>query len=167
MKILRSGILALGLTVLGNTAVMAQSNNSPIAFGVGGGNAGISLGHRQAILNSKLLGQRPNALVRGPSGGLLEIDRRGRNAFVRIPGDGAFLPGVRPNQGWGTGLGTGLGWNLISFSTGGVIRNQSAQSLNSWISLVPSDPEGQAIGYYGTGNDSTPIDAWIMQLDHI
>lgn len=168
MKIASTAIIAVAASLACVNLASAQVGNAPYSPGASRPAAGISLGYRQAILNAKILGQRPRALVRGPSGELLTIQRSGRNALVLNPGDGSYVPGARPNAGWPTGLGTGLGWNLVSFSgAGGGYRSAPSQSLNSWISLVPSGPDGNAsnLGIFSGGG--SPIDTWIMQLGQI
>lgn len=169
MKISSTAILAAAASLVCVNLASAQVGNAPYSPGISQPGAGISLGHRQAILNAKIYGQRPKALVRGPSGELLSIQRSGRNALVLNPGDGNFVPGARPNAGWPTGLGTGLGWNLISFGAGGGYRSEPSQSLDTWISLVPSGPDGSMSNYgiFSNGSGGTPINTWIMQLDLI
>lgn len=159
--------IAVATTLVCAGAASAQVGNTPYAPGAARAGAGISFGYRQAITNAKIYGQRPRALVKGPSGALLNIQRSGRNALVFNPGDGSYVPGARPNAGWPTGLGTGLGWNLPAFSSGGGYAAAPSQSLNMWISLVPSGPNGEtsSVGLYSDGG--TPIDSWIMQLNMI
>ncbi|MEX0694030.1 MAG: hypothetical protein WD075_06275 [Rhodospirillales bacterium] len=168
MNIRTVTIVAAAMTLVFAGTASAQVGNSPYAPGASRAGAGISFGYRQAIINAKILGQRPRALVRGPSGELLDVQRNGRNALVRSPDGSSYLPGARPNAAWPTGLGTGLGWNLATYSSGGGgYRAAPTQSLNSWISLIPSGVDG-SISNYGLYNDGgTPIDTWIMQLDLI
>jgi hypothetical protein len=168
MRIASTAVIAVAVSLACADMVFAQTGNTPYSPGVSRVGAGISLGYRQAILNAKILGQRPRALVRGPSGELLTVQRSGRNALVLNPGDGSYVPGARPNAGWPTGLGSGLGWNLVAFSgAASGYRSAPAQSLNSWISQIPSGPDGSAssLGVFGDG--SSPIDTWIMQLEQI
>tara|TARA_R110002167_G_scaffold366389_1_gene595668 strand:- start:5379 stop:5885 length:507 start_codon:yes stop_codon:yes gene_type:complete len=168
MRNLSKAIIAVAVSLTCVNVASAQVGNAPYSPGASRTGAGISFAYRQAILNAKILGQRPRALVRGPSGELLTIQRRGRNALVLYPGDGSFIPGARPNAGWPTGLGTGLGWNLASYSGSvGGYRSAPAQSLNSWVSLLPSSADGatSSFGLYSDGG--TPIDTWIMQLNQI
>jgi hypothetical protein len=160
--------IAVAATLACAGTASAQLVNAPYSPGASRPGAGISFGYRQAILNAQILGQRPSALVRGPSGELLDVRRSGRNALVLNPGDGSYVPGARPNAGWPTGLGTGLGWNLASYAGAvGGYRSAPGESLNMWISLVPSGPDGarSSFGLYNDGR--TPIDTWIMQLEQI
>lgn len=156
-------ILALGIALLSSAPVLAQSN---MPYQAAGG-VGISLGYRQAILNDRLLGSRPSALVRGPSGELLDVERRGSQAFLRSPDSGAFLPGARPNSGWPTGLGTGLGWSGTSL-TGNSVRYIGARgmsdSVTSWIAMLPADNEQAYWGGLRSDGGATPMDIWIRQL---
>jgi hypothetical protein len=166
MKSLMTSMISATIMLVGVGTASAQSSNTPYFPGASRSGAGISFGYRQAILNAKILGQRPRALVRGPSGALLDVQQAGRNAMVVNPGDGSFVPGARPNQGWPMGLGTGLGWNLASYyRAGGGYYSPSGESLNSWISLVPSGPDGARLAFGLYNDDRTPIDAWIMQLE--
>jgi len=159
---------ALMFAVVGGAVVpppaLAQ-NNLPYRAGSG---VGISLGARQAIINEKIQGSRPSELLRGPSGLLFGIENRNDQALVRSPEGGAFLPGMRPNSGWATGLGTGLGWGGISSGGGGYYLGSSSSSMSTWISMLPATP-GRP--FYGPGavfgNSSTPINAWIGQLARI
>ena len=166
IRLFSTAVLA-GMLAFAGTAA-AQVSNTPYSPGASRPGAGISLGYRQAILNAEILGQRPRALVKGPSGELLGIQRSNRNALVINPDDGSFTPGARPNASWPTGLGKGLGWNLATFrGASGGFASAPSHSLNSWISQVPSGPDGNtsSVGQYNDG--STPIDAWIIQLDMI
>ncbi len=160
-------ISALLILAVSGAASAQQISNTPYSPGANRPNVGISSAYRQAILNAEIRGQYPSALVRGPSGELLTIQRTGNNALIRAPGDSNFIPGARPNAAWPTGLGTGLGWNLISFSGNGYLA-ATTQSLDTWISMVPSGTDGETLrfGLYRGGGD-TPINAWIGQLDLI
>jgi hypothetical protein len=159
--------IVAAMAIVSASAATAQVGNTPYSPGATRAGAGISFGYRQAIVNAKVPGLRPRALVKGPNGELLNIQRNGRNALVYSPGDGSYIPGARPNASWPTGLGTGLGWNLVSYSGGGGYVTAPAQSINSWISLVPVGA-GEATSSFGLYNDGgTPIDTWIMQLNMI
>lgn len=160
--------VAVTVTLALTGTVAAQTRNTPYSPGTASPGAGFSLGYRQAILNAQVFGQRPRALVKGPNGELLGIQQSGRNALVFNPDDGSFTPGARPNASWPTGLGKGLGWNLAPFSSGGSgFASAASQSLNSWILQVPSGPNGNTSNFGQYNDGSTPIDAWIIQLDQI
>ena len=154
---------AIGLGFLSSVPALAQSN---LPYQAGG--AGMSLGYRQAILNDHLLGSRPSALVRGPGGELLDVERRGRQAFLRSPDSGAFLTGARPRNKWPTGLGTGLGWSgaFRAGSSGSYSSRtwHASDSLTHWIAMIPSNA-GQS---YNNGQSSvggsSPINIWIQML---
>ena len=155
--------LALGIFLLASAPAMAQSN---MPYQPGG--PGMSLGYRQGILNDKLLGSRPSALVRGPNGELLDVQRQGSQVFLRSPDSGAFLPGARPNSGWPTGLGTGLGWSGTIGSAGGVRYGSSwepSNSLMSWIAMLPASNGSSRWSGLVSGGGVTPINTWIQQLE--
>jgi len=161
-------ILMLGLALFGSASAAAQSMNRPYVPGGFGGGTGFSLAGRQAILNEEFTGSRPNVLIRGPNGGLVDLLERDNNAFLPEPGGGNFLPGARPGKGWPTGLGTGLGWNNAGYGSGGsgsAFFRPPASSLNGWIALIPAglDEDGAGGGYVRSGG--TPIDTWISQLN--
>lgn len=159
--------IVVAMTVAFASSASAQVSNTPYSPGAAQPGAGISLGYRQAILNAKILGQRPRALVKGPSGELLGIRQGERNALVLNPGDGSFITGARPNASWPTGLGTGLGWSSVVYSSSGGYAAAPSQSLNTWISLVPSGPNGETSNFGRYIDGGTPIDTWIMQLNLI
>ena len=174
--------LALGIALYSGMALVsvptasAQSSQPWRAGGGGinigtgiGGTAGMSLGYRQAILNDRLLGSRPDALFRGPNGALVDVDRRSGQAFLRSPDSGAFLPGSNPNRGWATGLGTGLGWwgAYLPGSSGRFFGSGGAgNSLANWIGQLPA-ADGLPAGTSLVVGAATPIDSWIRQLDLI
>lgn len=163
----------LALAVLSGAGASAQSNApyrpGGVSAGVSGG-VGISLGYRQAILNDRLSNSRPDALVRGADGALVDVDRRSGQAFLRVPGDGAFQPGARPNRSWPTGLGTGLGWGGAYqpgssgryFGSGG-----AGDSLTNWIAALPTGEDGMSRDGLYLGSATTPMDVWIRQLELI
>jgi hypothetical protein len=74
----------------------------------------MSPGYRQAILNSKLLGQQSNPLVRDENGLLLTVDRRNSQAFLREPNQPFVVSSSGaaglPAGGVGGGTNSGLGW---------------------------------------------------------
>lgn len=168
-----SHIRVLGAVLFGTAVLVcasgqvaqAQAGNLPYQSG----NAGISAGARQAILNARLLGSTPRNLVRGPDGSLLDVSRRGSQAFLRSPETGAILRGGSPSRGWSTGLGTGLGWGGLGSAYSGALsyrsRGSSADSMMQWISMLDM---GQG-RYYGSGlpagESGSPIDQWTGQND--
>lgn len=154
--------LALGIAVLTSAPALAQSN---LPYQAGG--AGMSFGYRQAILNDRLLGSRPSALVRGPSGDLLDVNRQGSQVFLRSPDSGVFLAGARPNRGWPTGLGTGLGWGGMALAAtgGGYVGSwRTGDSLTQWIALLPASDGLSSWGGLTSGGGETPMDIWIRLL---
>jgi len=163
MKAALISCIALGTALVVGAPALAQSKSPYRA-----GGAGISLGYRQAILNDQLLGSRPKALVRGPSGELLDVERRNSQAFLRSPDSGAFLAGARPNSSWPTGLGNGLGWGneqfAISSGQYATGARSGSDSLTGWISLLPTSVGQSYWGSLGSFGGFTPIDIWIRQI---
>lgn len=160
--------LGLSLAVAAGGPAMAQSN---LPYKPGGG-TGLSIGARQAIINDRLFGSRPTALIRSPSGLLFGIRRENNQALLQSPEGGAFLPGARPNRSWPTGLGTGLGWSGVSagggFYAGTAGVGVSGASLSGWIAMLPASGGGSSSGGgLIIGNTATPIDSWIRQLELI
>lgn len=153
---------ALGVGLLLSAPAQAQSN---LPYQPGGG-PGLSVGARQAIINDRLFQDRPSVLLRSPSGLLFGIRRENNQALIVSPESGAILPGARPYRNWPVGLGSGLGWGGVSsgdnFYAGVGGARMSGSSMPEWIALLPAGGGGL---YYG--NPSTPIDAWIQQLDLI
>lgn len=150
----------------GATAAQAQAGNLPYQSG----GAGISTGARQAILNARLLGSTPRNLVRGPDGSLLDVSRRGSQAFLRSPETGAILPGGSPGRGWSTGLGTGLGWGGLASAYGGALsqryaRGSSAESMMQWISMLDMGSGRSYSGGFSVSETGGPIDQWTGQND--
>lgn len=144
--------------------VQAQAGNLPYQSG----GVGISYGARQALLNARLLDSRPRNLVRGPDGSLLDVTRRGNQAFLRSPQTGAVLPGGGPGRGWATGLGTGLGWGGGSGAYSGALSYRyapggSAGSMMQWISMLDFSA-GRSYGD-GLSDAGGPIDLWIGAND--
>lgn len=156
--------MLIATLALSGGAAHAQAGNLPYQSG----GAGISSGARQAIMNARLLGSRPSNLVRDGNGGLLDVSRRGNQAFLYSPGDGAFLPGARPGRGWATGLGTGLGWGLFA-ANGGLASyygrsNHPADSMMQWIAMLgPGLGRISTEGLSPVSSSATPLDLWIEQ----
>jgi len=165
--------LSLGVVVMTVTPALAQSN---LPYRPGGG-VGLSTAARQAITNNQVFGTTPRALIRSsPDGLLFGIQREGRTALLQSPEGGAFLPGARPNRSYPTGLGTGLGWSGVSFGgvglssgfSGSAGIGTSSISLASWINQLPSGSTGARDGStVFLSSSTTPIDAWIQQLNLI
>lgn len=142
--------------------------------------SGMSLGYRQAMLQYYATGATPDQLVRAPDGSLLSVERgRGQSAFVSTPG-GSFLPGYR-TFGFGSmaflgGAGAGV-FNPYFSSAGGqgtaVWGGYPAGGNWSYLAALASygfggaGPDGSTAPPYVVAGGSTPIDAWIRQLDSL
>lgn len=157
---------ALAIAVLlasAMTPAHAQFNNQPYQGSLRAGGFGMSFGHRQAILERELFGRQSNPLVRGPGGELLEIERRGSQAFVRTR-DTSFLParGFDPTSG-------GLGWgNQSAGASSVVLRAGLATPSLFWLGML--DEPARAAPWSGLTSGATvgaPVDTWIRQLHEI
>lgn len=166
VRLMGAAAVATVLFLGGATNAHAQAGNLPYQSG----GVGLSFGGRQAILNAKLLNSRPKNLVRGSDGSLLDVSRRGSQAFLRSPETGAILPGGSPRRGWATGLGTGLGWGGMASAYGGALGYRhggsggAADSLMQWISMLDMGP-GRSYGGVSISESGGPIDQWTGQND--
>jgi len=166
VRLMGAAVVASVLFLGGATSAYAQAGNRPYQSG----SAGLSYGGRQAILNAKLLNSRPKNLVRGSDGSLLDVSRRGSQAFLRSPETGAILPGGSPRRGWATGLGTGLGWGGMASAYGGALgyryggSGSGGESLMQWISMLDMGPGRSYVGVSISESES-PIDQWTGQND--
>jgi hypothetical protein len=165
VRLLGVAVLGAAFFLAGVTTAQAQAGNLPYQSG----SAGLSYGGRQAILSAKLLNSRPRNLVRGVDGSLLDVSRRGSQAFLRSPETGAILPGGSPRRGWATGLGTGLGWGGMASAYSGALsyrygRSSGADSMMQWISMLDM---GLSQSYAGLSisESESPIDQWTGQND--
>ncbi|MEQ8393544.1 hypothetical protein [Thalassobaculum sp.] len=144
----------------------AQLNNQPYQPFAARAGFGMSTAYRQALLNQKLRGQRPDNLARSASGALLEISRFGGRApaFVSVPSD-AFLPGAGRQGGLGL---SGLGWRLASYTGSvGIGYSRGTALPGEWITMLDAQPV--AANWSGTAGDGisySAIDSWIGQLPH-
>lgn len=164
-RVLGVFLFGAALACFGGQAAQAQAGNLPYQSG----NAGMSSGARQAILNARLLGSTPRNLVRGADGSLLDVSRRGSQAFLRSPETGAILRGGSPSRGWSTGLGTGLGWGGLGSAYSGALsyrsRGSSADSMMQWISMLDLGSSRSYAGGLSAGESASPIDQWTAQND--
>lgn len=166
VRLMGAAAVAAALFLGGATSAHAQAGNLPYQSG----SAGFSYGGRQAILNAKLLNSRPKTLVRGSDGSLLDVSRRGSQAFLRSPETGAILPGGSPRRGWATGLGTGLGWGGMASAYGGALSYRyggsgaAGDSLMQWISMLDMG-SGRFYGGVSISESGSPIDQWTGQND--
>lgn len=128
----------------------AQWNNEPYRFGAnigaGSGGAGMSLAYRQAILNEELFGRRPENLVRGADGRLLDVIERDQQAFLAEP-EPDFLVRRGDRLRVVTGI-DGLGFG-------------AATPIDRWTGTLNAGAQAWAV----TGRSSQPIDAWIGMLE--
>lgn len=164
---MRSQFLAVVTAMIlvgGMAPAAAQMNNLPYQGSVRSGGFGMSLGHRQAILERELLGRTGNPIIRGANGALLEVERRGSQAFVRSRSD-SFLPAARLGA-----RSSGFGWGGNTASGGyNTTRGLSAGGGSLfWIGML-AEPAGQLpwSGLMTGSSFATPIDTWIGQINDL
>lgn len=81
--------------LLAPSPIAAQLNNQPFSFNTPSGAPGMSIGGMEAVLNDKILGIRPENMVRGTDGRLLTLmEGPGHTAIVSYPG-GSFIPSYK------------------------------------------------------------------------
>lgn len=124
----------------------AQLNNQPW------GGAGISSAAREAILAQHLFGREPRNLQRSADGRLVDVIERDRQPFLARPDPDLLV--ALPRPGWGAAVG-GAG---IGLSGGG-----AAVSIGGWTAMLDARPIVTAA--YGPGLSSSPVDAWVNDLD--
>lgn len=156
-----TAMLLLFLCNVSNVAI-AQMNNKPFSFrGTINGNAGMSMGGKQVILNDKIYNSTPDNLVRGPDGSLLDIAKGpGSVAIVGIP-DGNFIPSFSEHSFRENNAGMSVnvfdayyiqrGANNIEYS---FLPKQSSAAMNIWTSRVIS---GGSPAFYSTNSS---VDTW-------
>jgi hypothetical protein len=174
MKRARLYLVAFALAALMSSEAQAQlMGNAPyqptFGSGRGGGSFGMSPAYRQAILNAQLLGQQSNPLVRDRNGFLLDVDRRGSQAFLRAPAS-PFLPasgaaiGISA-AGVGFGFGTTAGAGAGLYATAGYGAALDGNRLN-WIAMLDASPnEWPWSGVSASATTPAPLNVWIAQLE--
>lgn len=152
------GVAAALAIFLGPAEAPAQWNNSPYQPKFRGlpGGAGMSPGYRQVIISRELGDRQRYNFYRGASGELVEITRKGRNAFTVSP---EGFPSSR-NRLARTGFGYGAsGSGRATYS---VPLDGSANAvIGGWIRIVEGDA---AYRVASVSVSATPIDSWISQL---
>lgn len=146
-----------GILFLAGTA-QAQLINRPFSFNTPSGGVGMSIGGRQAILNDKILGSRPDNLVRGADGQLITvISGPGRSAISSIEGGGT-IPGYRGrsfrdgNPGMSAGA---FNAYFVPGSSGGGVGPvlESGATINTWTGRIIT---GMPVSY----TPSSSVDTW-------
>lgn len=142
------------------TYVQGQLNNKPFSFNTPSGMPGMSIGGMEAVLNDKILGMRPENMVRGTDGRLLTLmEGPGNSAIVSYPG-GSFIPGYK-------GSGYAEGNSLMSagaFNPYFVTREEtqggfyammvtSGDTINTWTGRIVS---GSPVSYAPYNS----VDSW-------
>jgi hypothetical protein len=180
MKNARTCAIAVAAAILialpARAQLMGNAPYQPSAGSAGrvGIGVGMSPGYRQAILNSKLLGQQQNPLVRDANGFLLTVDRSNSQAFLRVPNQPFLVPtsgaaGLSADGvGVGGGLaGNGLGWGGADGYRGPVYLGSSASVGGAlyWIGMLNEPSSGWPWSGVTSGAASAvPMSAWIAQL---
>lgn len=136
-----AGGAVLIAVLLAPASAVAQWNDQPYQFrnSPPRAGAGMSTAYRQAMLIEEIEGRRPGAILRGPGGALLEVQRFRRQAFAVAP-EPDYLPSVTRVRG-------------------AVI---SGVAVQAWT-LQMSAPE--LISTHGGTIGRTPIDSWVAMLD--
>lgn len=139
----------------------AQLNNAPFSFSNGGG-PGMSVGGRQAILNEEVRGERPDNLLRAPSGELLEVEQvRGRSALVTEPGTTRFIPQYRGGSFRSADMRAGVFNGFFSPTLfprySPFIVPLSGATINTWTSRV-----AYGVPVYAT--EGNVVDLWTGQV---
>ena len=149
--------------------LMGNAPYQPMAGNIGG--MGMSPAYRQVILNSKLLGQQTNPLVRDESGFLLSVDRRNSQAFLRVPNQpflvGSDGAGIFSADRAGI-VGGGLGWGGADGYRAAVYVGSGPYDGNSlyWIGMLNESPNSLPwSGVTSGAAAAVPISAWIAQLN--
>lgn len=133
------------------------------SVGRSGAGFGMSPAYREAILNQKLLGRQSNPLVRGTDGRLLDVERRGDQAFVREP-ERRFVLSALPSQRGdlrdGGDLSAPSRYQAIAFGSG------ISGGLPMGMSAVESSRDQLPWGAVSAGAAlDSPVNIWIAALD--
>lgn len=146
----RVGMGLFGFILL-PTHVHGQLNNRPFSFNTPSGMTGMSIGGMEAVLNDKILGIRPENMVRGTDGRLLTLmEGPGNSAIVSDTG-GSFIPGYK---GGGYAAGNSL-MSAGAFNPYFVRREErkggpytmmvtSGDTVNTWTARIVS---GSPVSY--------------------
>ncbi len=155
--------VALLLLALQPDMASSQLIGEPFSFPTSSGGPGMSIGGRQAILNEKLFGQRPDNLLRSPSTGeLLTVEKGpGGSAFARYSGSDVFLPQFRTSfRQNDPSMAAGIfnGFFLSSIGMPVFFPNPySGASVSTWTARVSS---GMPVSY----GDQNVVDEWTSQV---
>jgi hypothetical protein len=164
MRILNATAFTITLFIFAQIA-NAQMNNKPFSFnGSPGGNVGISMGGRQAVLNKEFFDETPRNMIRSRDGRLLDVTvGPGHSAIVSYE-SGEFIPSFRGasdfrmNDGAAAGVFNAYfspshgGTGIPSFSSGSV----SSTAISTWTAQIV----GNGIPY-SPGNT---VDTWTTMV---
>lgn len=162
--------------VLGMSAILiavsaglafAQLDNRPFSFKNSPGGMGMSQGGRQAIINDKIFDSRPDNMLRGPDGLLLDVIKGpGNVVIVQREGNGGVLPGYRGTdfRGHHDDMQAGV-YNLFFANDTSNYNNyrmynnyQTAAIIGAWIASVAP----------GASYDATnPVTSWTVFVYNI
>lgn len=145
----------------------AQLNNKPFSFSRSTDGIGMSQGGRQAILNDKIFNTRPDNLIRGNGGLLLDVtEGPGKSATVFFLGTNTVIPGYHGTSYKGDNnpmMEAGVFNSFFVPSSGSSIVSGfgaeiSAAVVNTWTSRVISG--GAPMSY----NNGSLVDIWTGQV---
>ncbi|WP_299399941.1 hypothetical protein [Pelagibius sp.] len=160
-------LFVAGLVLAGAAPeAQAQWNNRPFSFNSGGG-VGMSFAGRQAILQEEILGIRPDNLLRGSNGALVDVTE-GPGSTAIVQGQASpFLPGFAPRGSSfrrSAADGAGIFNPFFAPRSGGSSTPSFLSSLKtsatiaSWTNMVSAGSgRGAVVIYPGSGSS---IDAW-------
>ena len=172
LRIAFAALIALGVfSATVPSEAWAQMSNQPFSFkfrgasGGAGAAVGMSIAHRQLILERELSNRSTdNPLLRDFSGALLDVQRANDGqAFVRSQSS-PYAVGYSA-AGFGIGL-SGFGYGISGGGGNRVIVDDPFLAspteivMATWIASIGSPP-GRAVPLSGGGST---IDAWIGQL---
>lgn len=141
-----------------------QMGNAPFTFkNSPDGGVGMSVGGREAITNDKLYNMRPENLLRGPDGTLLNVQKGpGGIAIVSYP-NGQIIPQYRGTdfRGGHQEMAAGVfnGYFLPSMSGYNPYwKMHSGATVSTWTSRITSD--GMPLSYM----EGNVVDMWTGQV---
>lgn len=172
MKLLFTKTPVFSLSVmpllLFNNVAIAQMSNAPFSFrNSPGGEAGMSVGGRQAIINEKIMDLRPDNLLRAPGGELLDVQKGpGGSAITSYFGTGQIIPqyrgtgfqGNHPEMAVGVFNGYFLPLTFTSSYDPSSGLLFSGATVSTWTSRVISG--GLPLSYL----DGNVVDSWTGQV---
>lgn len=128
-------------------AAQAQLNNQPFSFSRGGGSGvGMSPAYREITMERKLLGRSTaNNFIKGVDGSLVNVERKGDQAFGR--------PTSAPYAASQSNFALGIGGASMDIGAGQPRASLRGETANEDMPAL-----------FGTAPAAVPINGWIYQL---